>query len=428
MTNKQMTKPNTWFTTNSHFFFADGLLNGDDNLVPLNVYSLFDLSKLSEAILLAEKIVTLPGMGTYNETARKLKDEKILEEIEIKEEIQDIISEVRGQDWFLKIIGQEGLAKVFADIFKINEKTAGKALLDASMWSLEKWESPNWQWFLSNSEAYNMWMKLRTSNKDKYYTQLKAGHVTQDIISETYLRTILYLRVASQIGLNFYPDSIRVPIVAYLNSQFKTEINKHGQLLVMDLEEKNRKKTEGINKKLGFNRYEIEIPSVLSLVIDSCKSKDNFLNTALELRESDKISKLRQHLAELDQALKSDDKDSKDKVKKLLNQEKLALNTEKVSKESLVYDVVPEVLSVVDKPEFAFSPMAVGINLGLKELLKFFKTRRLVFLYDLGKHLDNIVSINKQIFCIFKEELSEREINHFHNLRAWQRNYLLKFA
>jgi hypothetical protein len=383
MTNKQMTKPNTWFTTNSHFFFADELLNGDGNLVPLNIYSLFDLSKLAESILLAEKIVTLPGMSKYNETARKLKDERILEEIEIKEELVDIVREVRGQDWFLKIIGQEGLAKVIADIFKINKKTASKALVAAGSWSLEKWDTPNWQWFLSNDLEHNMWMKLHTPNEDKYYTQLKAGDVTQDIISDTYLRTILYLRVASQIGLNFYPDSIRVPIVAYLNSQFKTEINKHSQLLVMDLEEKNRKKTEGINKKLGFNRYEIEIPSVLSLVINTCKSKDNFLNTALELRESDRVSKLRQHLAELDQALKSDDKDSKDKIKKLLNQEKLALNTEKGSKESLVYDVVPKVLSVADKPEFAFSPMAGGINLGLKELLKFFKTRRLVFLYDL---------------------------------------------
>lgn len=50
--------PNSWLTSNSHLYFADRLLHTKS---PLNAYGIFDLAKLSEAILLAEKILILPG-------------------------------------------------------------------------------------------------------------------------------------------------------------------------------------------------------------------------------------------------------------------------------------------------------------------------------------------------------------------------------
>jgi Zn-dependent membrane protease YugP len=60
------------------------------------MYSLFDLSNLLEAILLADKIVTLPSEdNTENETMKTLKREKILYELEIKKDIAQVVSHLK---------------------------------------------------------------------------------------------------------------------------------------------------------------------------------------------------------------------------------------------------------------------------------------------------------------------------------------------
>jgi hypothetical protein len=68
------------------FYFADRLISGS---LPVNAFSLFDLSKLSECILLADKITTLPGRGIPNSTFDKLKKAKIPEEINVDDNSTD---------------------------------------------------------------------------------------------------------------------------------------------------------------------------------------------------------------------------------------------------------------------------------------------------------------------------------------------------
>lgn len=75
-------QPNTWLTSNSNLYLADAILSDSDEdserasltfggtiprpppdafvRLPLNAYSIFDLSK---SILLADKIAVLPGIG-----------------------------------------------------------------------------------------------------------------------------------------------------------------------------------------------------------------------------------------------------------------------------------------------------------------------------------------------------------------------------
>jgi hypothetical protein len=52
------TDPNTWLVSHSQLYFANLALSRKNGL---NMYSLFDLSNLVECILLADKIITLPG-------------------------------------------------------------------------------------------------------------------------------------------------------------------------------------------------------------------------------------------------------------------------------------------------------------------------------------------------------------------------------
>ncbi len=66
------TKPNSWLISNSAFYFGGRLLSGD---LPLNANSIFDLSKISETILFADKILTLPGIDFHNTLYRELERE-----------------------------------------------------------------------------------------------------------------------------------------------------------------------------------------------------------------------------------------------------------------------------------------------------------------------------------------------------------------
>ncbi len=70
---------NTWLISNSTFYFVDRLLMNPDH--PIHADDIFNLTKLSESILLAEKITTLPIHGEArkafidNEIFRRLKND-----------------------------------------------------------------------------------------------------------------------------------------------------------------------------------------------------------------------------------------------------------------------------------------------------------------------------------------------------------------
>jgi hypothetical protein len=100
--------PNTWLTSNSQLYFADSILTKD---LPLNAYSIFDVCNLLEAILLADKIITLPGNGFENETAKKLRKENLLNQLEIEKDIADIIGSLKST-WDSDSITYENKEKI----------------------------------------------------------------------------------------------------------------------------------------------------------------------------------------------------------------------------------------------------------------------------------------------------------------------------
>lgn len=108
--------------TNNNLF-ADRLLNGK---LPLNVYSLFDLANLAEAILLSSRIVTLPGRGLGNDTANRLRRAGILGEFQTDEDSEKAINLVRG-NWTYDFLNEKDLDKlaiILQDIFGADQELA----------------------------------------------------------------------------------------------------------------------------------------------------------------------------------------------------------------------------------------------------------------------------------------------------------------
>jgi len=427
-------QPNTWLTSNSNLSIADAILSEEDEKwkrasftfggkippriqpppdafvrLPLNAYSIFDLSTLSESILLADKIAVLPGNGVYSETGRFLKDNGILEVVDDyqKRDLFDLITVIRGQapDDLLSIIDKEVLAKIFCHTFGITKETALKALNNTTDWAIENSASPKWtNWFSQNLDD----------------PEILFLNPPQDIISEVFWRTIVYLCVGSLGGYNYYPDSVRAPIVAYILHQIQHEMRAVpvGQELINAFEKQHgRIREKYLNRRSAHNWIEIDIPAALTYILERCTSKSDFLTEAIKLRNDRNVKKFRSWIASLDKAIRSNNAGEYFRLLDL---------AEEVSNDSTLLNKTPFYIDAL--PSISFSPTSVGVSIPTdrygKHLLKYFRTRRLAFFSDLSKSVYQVASIKHSIERVFRSSIPEEQLRRFRELRAYQDGYL----
>ena len=108
---------------------------------------------------------------------------------------------------------------------------------------------------------------------------------------EIYVRAILYFIIASARCLNYYPDSIRTPIVAYINSCANQNINKCVKIILNEIHHRVADKIESNRERIGVSKSVIFFPLPLTHVIKECKSRDDFVDIALRLRDSPDVIK-----------------------------------------------------------------------------------------------------------------------------------------
>jgi hypothetical protein len=135
---------NTWLISNSQLYFSSKILTGE---LPLNVYSLLDLSNLLESILLADEIEVLPGRGLENDITDKLKSIHLLKELDIKRDIAETINQLKFE-WDTDSVinkNQEVFSRILCDIFPIEKDIAEKAISNANLYWDQTYNTPNWE-------------------------------------------------------------------------------------------------------------------------------------------------------------------------------------------------------------------------------------------------------------------------------------------
>lgn len=436
MLSKNSFTANTWLISNSTLFFTDQLLNDG---IPLNAYSIFDLSKLTEAILFSDKILILPGKGTRSKlySHLKLTDKKIIDVLDPSGlEVSKIIGILRGygsiddrySHEFLKSINLEYLANVICDLFPISHEKALEGLVYAENWANENWDTPDWEtseWFNGKSNQEDMILQRTKPNfYSKFWSDSRGRNsFPQTVIAEAYLRSIIYLRISDLYGISYSPDSIRIPIVDFINKSIKENISNYNQLVINKLEEKNAKKIKSLNENITFNRFEVEIPSALSLILKEIsnenRSKNDIMTKTLELRYNNKIENFRSWLSALGETIKNGNrKEIETKFKQL---DEFIHNIDRSLLEKLIIDSISSDIPISLSSELSTSLSIKNIGM---ELYRYFKNKRLIFLKDLYKHLTQIESMNSLLNKVFDTCLSEDELKIFRNLRAFQKNYL----
>jgi hypothetical protein len=427
--------------SNSTFHFSDRLLTGE---LPLNGYSLFDLSNLTQSILLNEKIITLPGRGSRNDTFKTLKDAGIAEELDVdsrKNEMDTILSRSRHANLYEEV-PLDGIAKVLCDIFPVSYENAYEIIEKSRDWGDEHWNTPHWdaaQWLLNRIQDEDQYVGSKKLEQDlitRFWQRLGDEKMfIEDTISEIYLRALIYVGVASQFGFNYAPDSIRVPIVGYIDKSLKQRMNQISMLLVKEIEDKHRENAKTSNKRIG-RWFDIQIPAIFNMAIKSCSRKQDFLHQAISLREeSENIRNLRTWLTEVNKTILWDN--DSDKFDRLMTQYEDASTMKRGGTEFvkiLIKAVLVPNISLTDfsteniDPLKASASFSINIPAAIDLTKRYFQTRRLVLLNDLNKNLNSITMINNDLNRVFGESLSSSHLQMFSRLRAYQENYLTELT
>lgn len=255
------TEPNTWLISHSNLYSAAQIIYGKSEL---NAYTLFDLCNLSEAILFANKITTLPAESflTREVNAKKimLKITKELESNEIFEQIdvtklikdtiiQNIMYELKGGHEITNDKVIDDLAVILNHIFKIKTTAAHQIISNISRWGDSHYKSSIMNAFTPSSLLYNMTTgghyisDIKLSSRYSHY----KPSLDTEMMSVTYLRALLYFRIAGYLKLNYLPDSIRAPIVAYLNKMSLKKIDKKINELIQTADSNLKKQLNTID-------------------------------------------------------------------------------------------------------------------------------------------------------------------------------------
>jgi hypothetical protein len=417
---KQMAiKANTSLISNSSLYFADSVLT---KKIPLNAFTLFDLSSLSEAILFANNLASLPfGSGLNSQIATNLENEGILHRVQISEKKDEIIDEIKEFQYTLDDNTKTGLGEIISDIFHVREDIISDTIIGF-----------NSKHFSQNIKEFFIEGSLTADGKPMDYFKTTTSQevivsfpivmsrilVSTESIMEAYIRALVYFKIAVILDLNYQPDSVRVPIVAYLNKIMLKNINRFGSQLIRKADSNLRKELELIDT----NHFTINVPSALSMIIKSCiesnYSKVKFLDKALELRNSKRLKNFRNWLTELESAMNTDIKKYK-RMKKTAN---TVLKSKQYDGDELVSGTT---LTIgVSGPSISGIPIAKILHMSAQSLRYHFSLNkgRLIFLHDLSTDLNLAVKDNE--IKQFLGKLSLRDIKMFRKLGAYHHDYL----
>lgn len=422
--------PNRWLISNSSLYFSNNLVNKGQKVNP---YSLFDLSKVSEAILLSEQIITLPGNNNNdNELFNFLKDNDLVEVINISTSNlrQDVHGVSRGQDalFYPRSIqndeNRDKLSQILCDTFGIESKDKVKNFIgNLSEWTDKNWQTPDYEankWLMDKLIAedthWDMFRNAKENDANDYIRNFDIVNFPAlgDMIAEVYLRSVLYLLVAADQGLTYFPDSIRAPIASSLHRLIETEIVNFVQMKIQKLEEHDKKLKEELNRLMTFSKYDIKIPACLSYILKNDDSNKKFLENSLRLRNSKEIRRFREFLTKCEIAIR-DEKD--DKIRKELKKLEDILPSQSF-RQTLTATKVGENI-----PQSETDLIRLAIKLG-SHIKNYFGNRRIIFYKNLLDEISQIKSINSLLQQKFRSSLSKERLDYYNRLAAYQERYL----
>jgi len=384
---------------------------------PMDAYLLFDLDLFIDLIVLHEKICVLqPFDNRYPDMA----DFEWLEKSSIAKALHK-----RGILVFRPIVGYDApswhstkeffrsgkLSKALGPFLAAGE-SQGETLgeLESQTWGIGRHMHHYNEYY---AKLYSRWIYDRMlANKSPHEEIRKYWKQFALLV----YRTNECLTYARKNSLPYHPSSIKVPVTKVILELNSIRLRTLIDYLVRQVDIRESSKAQRLNKMMGTEHYEIQTPSLLTIVLQQTKHPSDILDVTLDLRKS--AAKFRRYISQTTSKKRGPAYEELRKIRSF------SLAQSKTT-DSLLLELVPEEI-LQPLLEDAVLGFEIGSNLILsksllKAALKYLNihlfNRSLLFMRKLGKASAATNEIGKQASKVFGNAISREELTRFWNMR-----------
>ena len=420
-------KENKWLITNSQLYFANRILSSQSKTI--DVYGLVDLSYLIQSIILADKLITLPGHNNHP-LQRKLKEIGLLEIMDIDRTLEDFFWRIKGdfsETTFLGFIAKNKneIISCLSETLLIDKKVVSKELDDIYKYTSHQFNSPSYEDYhrlLFNCKEVDLFI---FGNYPIFYSFNR-------FIKEVYIGALFYFMIASDCNFNYSPDTVRLPLTALFADRINHEIFRGTQSILKTIDKKSQETQELLDLYTN-SKFEIPIPSIVTWVLRSSQSKEEIIDKALELRNKKEIVQLREWIVKL-MNFKSN-KELQRMIEEVLEtyQNKLETNRTDIINTSipLTLDSSKLGLNLLNSSSSFSEIMELlkyipkGIELAFSIIPSYLKQRNFTFFRKIDETFQELKSNNMEIKRLFGKSISELEdIELFNKVICYHDKYI----
>ncbi len=227
-------------------------------------------------------------------------------------------------------------------------------------------------------------------------------------ISVFLFRTYQNLSISNLYRVPYSPQTFRVPIIKYKMHELNILPGSFAQIAVGKVSKIISDYRGDINKFLGKNVIEVDIPPLFAIILKNCKSAEDVIDETLKIRESSNARKFRKWSAEVEKSINETKIDEITKAMTMIDEVATDLKYEFGSGESIL-------MARIDPKIGLGGPVLSALGI-LKLLKKYTFKSQTVFLHDTGKRARQINSLRDEIDRVFGAKIDMKTVKDLMNL------------
>ena len=166
--------------------------------------------------------------------------------------------------------------------------------------------------------------------------------------------------------------------------------------------------------------FKIKLPSIFSIVLSSCKNKDEIIDTALELRNNENAINFRAYIREINAS------ESIEKRREMLR--RIERLFEEKSAKSPFNKFGEYVVGLIPTAYGDYSNIlrfiGKGVNTGIDVLQRHYSYRNLIFLHDIRKALDNMKSLDNKVRTMLNLTPTQKDLEFYEKIIGYQNKFI----
>jgi hypothetical protein len=214
------------------------------------VYGLVDLSNLIQSIVLSDRLVILSGRNDVNDVRDQLKEKGLLSTLRVTRNAERTFNSLKGnwQKSELLTLNQniDPIAGTIEATLSVNRSDVKNYIKGADKFANSYFDTPDWR-FGGKRIRGNYDKVDRELHYEVPYVDPNLSVHSESLVRRVYVGGLLYFMTASEYGLNYSPDSVRIPLTASFSKIIDHSILTTAQSLMNRFDMKVNKQIEKVH-------------------------------------------------------------------------------------------------------------------------------------------------------------------------------------